>query len=84
MSYDQHADYRSFKEQLGELLKSHAGKFVVFHEGQLNNAFEDRSDALQYARDEFGMGNYIVQEVRKIIPKPASYSLLAGRAPSSQ
>ena len=77
MSYDQHADYRSFKEQLPKLLDSHAGKFVIIHEGQLNRAFDDKSKALLYARDEFGIGNCIVQEVREINPRPASYSLLA-------
>ena len=79
MPYDQEADYISFKERLPELLLTHRGQFVVFHNAQLDRAFELRSDALQYARDTYGIGNYIVQEVRKITPRPASYSLLANR-----
>lgn len=31
MSYSQKEDYQSFKQQLPYLLKSQAGKFVVFH-----------------------------------------------------
>lgn len=75
--YNQETDYNSFKKQLPELLRSHSGKFVVFHKGDLDSSFEARTDALQYARNKFGLGNYIVQEVRPINPKPASYSLLA-------
>lgn len=75
--YDQVTDYNSFKKQLPELLRSHSGKFVVFHKGELDSTFEKRIDALRYARDKFGLGNYIVQEVQPINPKPASYSLLA-------
>ena len=79
MSYDQKADYKSFKKQLPKLLNSHAGKSVVFHNGQLDQVFEKRQDALSYAREKFGIGNYIVQEVQEMIPKPASVSLLAGQ-----
>ena len=79
MPYDQEADYQSFKTQLPKLLDSYSGKSVVFHEGQLDQVFETRSEALDYAHKKFGMGNYIVQEVQELIPKPASRSLLAGQ-----
>ena len=79
MSYDQRADYASFKTQLPKLLSSHAGKSVVIHNGQLDQIFEKRNEALNYARDKFGIGNYIVQEVQELVPKPASCSLLAGQ-----
>lgn len=83
MSYDQNADYQSFKKQLPKLLDSHVGKSVVFHNGQPDQVFEDRQEALSYARYKFGIGNYIVQEVQELIPKPTSRSLLAGQ-PSTQ
>ncbi|MXZ55060.1 MAG: hypothetical protein F4077_00605 [Gammaproteobacteria bacterium] len=79
MSYDQRADYQSFKKQLPKLLDSHAGKSVVFRNGQLVQVFDDRQEALSYARYEFGIGNYIVQEVQELVSKPASRSLLAGQ-----
>ena len=49
--YNQETDYNSFKKQLPELLRSHSGKFVVFHKGDLDSSFEARTDALQYARE---------------------------------
>ena len=79
MPYDQEADYQSFKTQLPKLLDSYSGKSVVFHQGQLDQVFETRNEAFLYAREKFGMGNYIVQEVQELIPKPASRSLLAGQ-----
>lgn len=79
MSYDQRADYQSFKTQLPKLLDSHAGKFVVFRNGKLEQVFDGRHEALDYARDKFGIGNFIVQEVQELDLEPASYSLLAGQ-----
>ena len=68
MQYDQEADYRAFKEQLPELLRTHSGQFAIVHRGWLDAIFEERTDALQYARDAFGIGNYIVQEIKRIKP----------------
>ncbi len=79
MPYDQEADYRAFKKQLPELLRTHCGQFAVFHRGQLDAVFKARTDALQYARDALGIGNYIVQEIERIKPRPYSYSPYANR-----
>lgn len=74
--YNQLEDYKFFKEMLPDLMKEHAGDFVVIHNREINNYFGDKSRAIQYAEKTFGSDCYIVQEIHLRHTRPASYSLL--------
>lgn len=52
-----------FESKRAELLREHAGKYVLIHEGQLVGAFERKSDALKAGYERFGKAPFLVRLV---------------------
>ena len=74
-NYSQEADYDAFKQQLPDLLRTSKGKFVVMHNRTVQKISDNQDEALKFAVREYGMGNFIVQEIHNRRVRPLSYSL---------
>lgn len=56
----------AFDELLPEMLKDHAGEFVVFHHREPVIFFENYEEAYQWALDTFGPEEtFLISEVKK-------------------
>ncbi len=56
-------NYEVFRELLPELLKTHAGKFAVMHNGEFITCLDTVGDALRFGDAKFGEGRFSIQEV---------------------
>ena len=68
-------DINAYESQLTELLKHHDGKYVVFYDGQLVDAYDSFQNAAEAAVRMFGLGPYLIRKVRpqqEVRPLPAS------------
>lgn len=72
--YDMHADYEAFKTDLPQHLAEHPGEHVVYHDTKVVDFFDSFAEAVQFGDEEYGMRNFIVQEVIDTT-QIASYSL---------
>lgn len=70
-------DIKAYELALNELLEHHKGKYVVFQDGQLIDAFDSFQNAASFAVDHFGLGPYLI---RKVQPKQEVQSLPASVA----
>ena len=62
-SYSQEDDFESFLQALPELLKSHKGQVVVFHDQKPVEFFDHVALAVVFGDQKFGPGRFIVQQV---------------------
>ena len=56
-------NFEAFKAMLPDLLKDHAGKYVLLHNSTLIQKFDTAGDAMIYAQAQFPDGLYSIQEV---------------------
>lgn len=56
-------NYSVFIEILPDLIKSHAGKYVVMRQGNVVDFFDTLGDAVRYGHAKFGDLNFSVQEI---------------------
>ncbi len=56
-------NFEAFKVMLPNLMKDHAGKFVLLRKSTLIQKFDTAGDALIYAQAQFPDGFYSIQEV---------------------
>jgi hypothetical protein len=76
-SYSQENDFESFLLALPELLKSHEGEAVVFHDGKPIEFFDHVALAVVYGDEKFGPGRFIAQVIEPSEPQLESLSLAA-------
>lgn len=66
-----------FRGALPELLKEHAGKWVVFRDGQVQGVYDDEEQAYRDGLVKFGReGGHIVAPVIEQRPAPITASVL--------
>ena len=68
----------AFDEQLDDLLRQHAGEFVLFRDLEPADFFPTFQAAYEAALERFGSETFLVSEVVKRPPEPASWSWEAG------
>ncbi len=69
----------AFNAQLDELLKDHAGQFVLFKDGGPIEFFPDQITAYSRGLEKFGLDQiFLVAPVIKTVPEPVSVSWEAG------
>jgi hypothetical protein len=56
-------NFEVFQELLPELMKTHAGKFALMHDGKIEDFFDSLADAVRAGKAIFGENGYSVQEV---------------------
>ena len=65
------ADIAAFDRMKAELEARHRNEWVLFHDGQLINAFPDFDSAATVAIERFDHGPYLIRQVgAEIIPLP--------------
>ena len=64
----------AFEHMKSELLQHHNGKFVVFHDGQLQGSFDSFDSAAREAIKRFRDSPFLIRQVGapEIMPMPAS------------
>ena len=67
-------DIAAYEARREQLEKEHAGKFVVFHNGDFVGSFDSLENAAHEAVSKFGRGPYLIRRVGdpSVIPVPAS------------
>ena len=69
----------AFDRKLDDLLRDHAGEFVVLHNGSLAGFYTDYAADYQGALKQFGLDEaFLVSEVKKRDPEPVSLSWQTG------
>jgi hypothetical protein len=63
-------EYRSFLENLSELLKTHRGQFVAFHEGRMVDCSEDELSLASRVWDKYGYAPIHIGLVTELPPPP--------------
>lgn len=56
-------NYAAFKNRLSDLMKTHAGKFALMHDGEIIDFFDTPLDAAIAGDRLYGDGLFSVQEV---------------------
>ena len=56
-------NYKTFQEQLNNLLPEHRGEFALLHHQQIVDFFETSNDAIAAGKAQFPDGLFSVQEV---------------------
>lgn len=56
-------NYKTFQEQLNNLLPEHRGKFALLHHQQIVDFFETSNEAIAAGKARFPDGLFSVQEV---------------------
>ena len=56
-------NFKAFEAMLPDLMKDHAGKYVLLRDTKLIEKFDTAGDALIYAQAQFPDGLYSIQEV---------------------
>ena len=64
----------AYDAQRAELVQHHLGKFVVFHGGELQGAYDTLDRAAKEALQRFQPGSFLIRQVGndKPVPLPAS------------
>lgn len=66
-----------FREALPELLKAHAGKWVVFKDGQVQSVHEREEEAYRAGLEKFGWdGGHVIAPVIEQRPAPVTAGVL--------
>lgn len=72
-------DQTAFDAKLDEMMKAHAGEFVVVHSGSIAGFSSTYAAAYRSALKQFGIDEtFLVSEVKKRDPEPISISWQAG------
>lgn len=72
-------EQEAFNAQLDELMKEHAGQFVLFHQKAPVGYFETFDQAYRAGLERFGVGGvFLVSEIVKRGPETPSVSWLTG------
>ena len=53
--------YKYFKDNESEIIEQHPGMYVVIHDYAVAGAFKNELDALEYGRENFELGTFLVQ-----------------------
>ena len=73
------AEQTAFDRSLEEMLKEHAGKFVLFKKGEPVGYFSDYQAAYKAGLEKFGLDQvFLVSEVKRRTAEPVSLSWVAG------
>jgi hypothetical protein len=56
-------NFEAFQKALPELLRTHAGKYAVMHDGEIVAFFDSMGDAVRFGHAKFGNLNFSLQEV---------------------
>jgi hypothetical protein len=73
------AEQEAFDRQVEEMLKEHAGQFVLFKKGGVVAYFPDYQAAYKAGLEKFGLDQvFLVSEVRRRAAEPVSLSWVAG------
>jgi hypothetical protein len=69
----------AFDSQLDDLLKEHAGKFVLWHHGKLDDLYDNEEQAYKAGLERYGLDEvFLISEVVRYPLHPASVSWEAG------
>lgn len=84
MTHPLDKDIQAYTEKLEELKQHHNGKYMLFRNGELIDAFDSFDNAAQHAVKKYGRGPYLIRKVGRIneIPLPASVAYRASYADS--
>jgi hypothetical protein len=74
-------NFEAFKKLLPKLLRTHAGKFALMHDGDVVDLFETLGEAASLGFSKFGEGQFSVQEVTSKNINLGSYSYALHRHP---
>lgn len=55
-------NYQYFIDNLAMLLAEHKGKYVVIYNETFESFHDSFKDAVVYATEKFGMGNFLIQQ----------------------
>jgi hypothetical protein len=73
------AEQEAFDRHLEEMLREHAGEFVIFRKGEPIGFFPDYQTAYKSGLEKFGLDQvFLVSEVKRRTPEPVSLSWVAG------
>jgi hypothetical protein len=73
------AEQEAFDRHLEEMLREHAGEFVLFRKGEPVEFFSDYQTAYKAALERFGLDQvFLISEVKRRAPEPVSLSWVAG------
>lgn len=75
-------DIAAFDRMKAELLQHHNGKFVVFHDGQLQGSFDSFDSAAREAVKRFRDSPFLIRQVGapEVSPMPASVAFRPANA----
>lgn len=73
------AETERFHAALPEIMKKHAGRWVVFREGVVASAHDDQDQAYSAGVAEFGIeGGFVVAQVAEVTPTPITAAVMFG------
>ncbi len=73
---DKNAD--AFRAMLPKLVKDHAGKFALFHDGQFLGAFDSMGAAYTFAVERYGLAKVYIGLVDQAPPPQEAPALFHG------
>jgi hypothetical protein len=68
----------AFEAQLDELMKTHAGKWVVFHDLKLHGVYDDAGEAYRAGEEAFGEEPFLLTCVERRGSESVSIAWTAG------
>jgi len=72
-------EMQAFRRALPELLKDHAGQWVVFFDGKVVDFYQDEASAYDAAIQAFGPNaGFVVAPVAPEYPRPTSFAVMFG------
>jgi hypothetical protein len=72
---------KRFHQALPELLEIHAGRWIVFLDGEVKGTFDSEDAAYAKAVQRFGKdGGFVVAQIVEVTPTPVSAGVLFGIA----
>jgi len=73
------AEQTAFSSQLEEMMKDHAGQFVLFKDRKPVAFFPSHHDAYRAGLERFGVNDvFLVSQVKVSVPEPPSISFCSG------
>jgi hypothetical protein len=63
MKYNFDIDHQYFNSNQRALLISHYRKYIIIHNGEFVNGFNDLEEALNYGKSKFKLGNFTLKKV---------------------
>lgn len=56
-------NWETFKDREPSLMREHAGRTVLLHNGKIIAIYNDRGDAYSIGCEKFGLGHFSIQRV---------------------